>query len=135
MEFAISLEIGGWALLIVGALVFGVVAQFVGETRTGYEWIVDAIGAGIGALVAASSSWPGRRSNRCGKVWRSFLALIGGLVLGIVVEVVTRYTTGGTYAGRPHAALRVISIGRDRRRAAGLGSSGPWGPRSEESRQ
>ena len=73
MEFAITLGIGGWALLIVGALVFGVVAQFVGETRTGYEWLVDAIGAGIGARLRASSSWPGRRSSRCGTVWRSFL--------------------------------------------------------------
>jgi hypothetical protein len=31
-------------------------------------------------------------------------ALIGGLVLGIVVEVATRYLTGGTYAGHPTAA-------------------------------
>ena len=53
MEFAITLGVGGAILLIAGALVFGVVAQFVGETKTGYEWFVDAIGAGIGALVAS----------------------------------------------------------------------------------
>jgi hypothetical protein len=28
-------------------------------------------------------------------------ALIGGLVLGVVVEVATRLITGGTYTGRP----------------------------------
>src|SRR6185369_9121513 len=53
MEFAISLGLGGWILLIVGALLFGVVAQFVGETRTGFEWLVDGIAAAIGALAAS----------------------------------------------------------------------------------
>jgi hypothetical protein len=31
-------------------------------------------------------------------------ALIGGLVVGGVVEVATRYMTGGTYSGRPISA-------------------------------
>ena len=125
MEFAISLEIGGWALLIVGALVFGVVAQFVGETLTGYEWIVDAIGAGIGALVASEFIVA---SQTFEPVWEGLAivpALIGGLVLGIVVEVVTRYTTGGTYAGRPHGPEGHLDRTRPAGRAAGLGSSGP----------
>ena len=103
MELAISLEIGGWALLIVGALVFGVVAQFVGETRPVTSGSLTRSAPGSALWLRASSSWP----QTFEPVWegrRSFLALIGGLVLGIVVEVVTRYTTGGTYAGRPHAA-------------------------------
>jgi uncharacterized membrane protein YeaQ/YmgE (transglycosylase-associated protein family) len=104
MELAIDLGIGGWVLLIAGALVFGVVAQLVGETRTGFEWLVDAIGAGIGALVASEFivAWQAFEP-----VWDGLAivpALIGGLVLGMIVEVVTRYTTGGTYAGRPTAA-------------------------------
>ena len=37
MEFAITLGIVGWIVLVVGALAFGVIAQFVGETRTGFE--------------------------------------------------------------------------------------------------
>jgi uncharacterized membrane protein YeaQ/YmgE (transglycosylase-associated protein family) len=104
MEFVITLGIGGWALLIVGALAFGVVAQFIGETRTGFEWLVDAIGFGIGALVASEFivAW-----QTFEPVWDGLAivpALIGGLVLGIVVEVATRYLTGGTYAGHPTAA-------------------------------
>ncbi|MET1231274.1 MAG: hypothetical protein ABWY52_00315 [Candidatus Limnocylindrales bacterium] len=104
MELAIDLGIGGWVLLIAGALVFGVVAQFVGETRTGFEWLIDAIGAGIGALVASEFivAWQAFEP-----VWDGLAivpALIGGLVLGMIVEVVTRYTTGGTYAGHPTAA-------------------------------
>jgi uncharacterized membrane protein YeaQ/YmgE (transglycosylase-associated protein family) len=104
MEFAISLGLGGWILLIVGALVFGVVAQFVGETRTGYEWLVDAIAAGIGALVASEFivAW-----QTIGPVWDGLAlvpALIGGLVVGLVVELTTRFVTGGTYTGRPMSA-------------------------------
>jgi hypothetical protein len=33
-----------------------------------------------------------------------FPALMGGLVVGLVVEVGTRYLTGGTYSGRPVSA-------------------------------
>ena len=53
MELSIALGVGGGALLIVGAVVFGAIAQFIGETRTGYEWLVDAIAAAIGGLVAS----------------------------------------------------------------------------------
>jgi len=53
MEFAITLGVGGWIVLIAGALVFGGIAQLVGQTRTGYEWLIDAIAAAIGALVAS----------------------------------------------------------------------------------
>jgi uncharacterized membrane protein YeaQ/YmgE (transglycosylase-associated protein family) len=104
MEFAISLGLGGWIVLIVGALVFGAVAQFIGETRTGYEWLVDAIAAGIGALVASEFivSW---RSFE--PTWDGLAlvpALLGAIVVGVVVEVATRYMTGGTYSGRPMSA-------------------------------
>jgi uncharacterized membrane protein YeaQ/YmgE (transglycosylase-associated protein family) len=101
MEFGISLEIGGWVLLIGAAIVFGVIAQFIGETNTGYEWVVDAVAFGIGALVASEFVL----------AWRSFepvwggLALIpalgGGLVVGVIVELITRFSTGGRYFHHP----------------------------------
>ena len=104
MEFTVALGLGGWVVLIVGAIVFGAVAQFVGETRTGFEWLVDAIAAGIGGLVASEfiTSW-----RTFEPVWDGLAivpALIGGLVVGIVIELVTRYTTGGTYSHRPMSA-------------------------------
>ena len=104
MEFSVSLELGGWLLVILAAVVFGAVAQFVGETRTGFEWLVDAIAFGIGAIVASEfvTAW-----RTIEPVWAGLAvvpALIGGLVLGLLVEVVTRYVTGGTYHGRPMAA-------------------------------
>ncbi len=104
MEFAIALGIGGWMLLIVGALVFGAVAQFVGETRTGYEWLVDAIAAGIGALAASELIVAWRTIEPTWDGLALVPALIGGLVVGLVVEVATRYLTGGTYTGRPMSA-------------------------------
>ncbi|HEX5825700.1 MAG TPA: hypothetical protein VFY18_14675, partial [Candidatus Limnocylindrales bacterium] len=86
MEFAIGLGLGGWILLIVAAVVLGAVVQFVGEPRTGFEWLAVAIAAGIGALVASEFIVS----------WRSFEpvfdglalvpAVIGGLVVGLVVE-------------------------------------------------
>lgn len=104
MEFAIALGFGGWILLIVGAIVFGGVAQFIGETRTGFEWLVDAFAAGIGALVASEFIVAWRTFE---PVWDGLAlvpALIGALVVGVVVEVATRYMTGGTYTGKPISA-------------------------------
>jgi len=105
MEFAIELTLLGWATLIVGGLVFGVIAQLVGETRTGYEWLVDAIAFAIGALVASEFV----------VAWRGFApvfeglaivpALVGGLVLGLIVEVATRFLTGGRYLGHHPMAV------------------------------
>lgn len=104
MELAIALGFGGWALLIVAALAFGVVAQLIGETRTGFEWLVDAFAVGVGALVASEFviGWQAFEP-----VWDGLAlvpALIGGLVTGLVIEVSTRYVTGGTYSGRPMSA-------------------------------
>jgi uncharacterized membrane protein YeaQ/YmgE (transglycosylase-associated protein family) len=97
MELTLSLGLAAWGVLIVAALVFGGIAQFVGETRTGYEWLVDAIAFGIGAVVASEFIIALQTFE---PVWDGLAlvpALIGGLVVGIVVEVVTRLSTGGTY--------------------------------------
>lgn len=104
MEFAITLGVAGWIVLILGALAFGVIAQIVGETRTDYEWLLDMVGFGIGALVASEFivAWQAFQP-----AWDGLAlvpALAGGLVVGLVIEVATRYMTGGTYSGRPIAA-------------------------------
>jgi uncharacterized membrane protein YeaQ/YmgE (transglycosylase-associated protein family) len=103
MELAITLGLGAWLVIIAGALLFGVVAQFIGEARTGYEWLVDGIAVAIGAVVASELIISLRTFE---PVWDGLAlvpALIGGLALGIVVELVTRYLTGGRYTTRPMA--------------------------------
>lgn len=103
-ELAITLGIGGAAAVVVGAIAFGVVAQIIGETQTGFEWLVDAIAAAIGAVVASEFiiAW-----QAAGPVWDGLAlvpALAGGLVVGLIVEVATRMLTGGTYSGHPMPA-------------------------------
>ena len=34
-----------------GCIIFGVIAQSIGEARTGYEWLIDSFAAGFGAIV------------------------------------------------------------------------------------
>jgi uncharacterized membrane protein YeaQ/YmgE (transglycosylase-associated protein family) len=97
MDLAISIGLGGWIVLIGGALVFGVVAQLIGETETGYEWLVDAVAAFVGALAASEivTAWRGFEPVYDGLALVP--ALVGGLLVGTLVELVTRYLTGGTY--------------------------------------
>jgi uncharacterized membrane protein YeaQ/YmgE (transglycosylase-associated protein family) len=97
MDFSIVLGLGGWALVVVAGLVFGVVAQYLGDPQTGYEWLADAIAFGLGSIVASEFIVATRTFE---PVWDGLAlvpALAGGLVVGVIVEVVTRMVTGGTY--------------------------------------
>ena len=97
MELALNMGVGAWALVFAVALVFGLVAQFIGETRTGYEWVVDGVAFALGAVVASEFIIGWRAIE---PVWDNLAlipAVVGGLVLGIVVELATRLVTGGTY--------------------------------------
>jgi len=104
MEFAIALGLGGWALLIIGALVLGGVAQLVGEARSGYEWLVVAAAAGIGALIASEFVVAWRTFEPTWDGLALVPALVGALVVGLVVDMVIRFVTGGTYSSRPISA-------------------------------
>lgn len=101
MEFTTNIEIGGWALVIVASLIFGVLLQFVGKVEIGYEWLVDAVAFFVGAVVASEFITAWRTFE---PVWAGVAlvpALIGGLVVGILVEVITRMVSGGSYTERP----------------------------------
>jgi uncharacterized membrane protein YeaQ/YmgE (transglycosylase-associated protein family) len=91
----------GLMLLIGGALVLGIIVQLIGDTRTGFEWLV----AGIAALVGG---WLGSESFGTASTWGPAVedfyllpALIGAVVVGGVVDIVVRTLTGGTYVHHP----------------------------------
>lgn len=97
MEFAIDMGVWGAVLLIVGALVIGVAAQFIGDVKTNYHWIIVAVAALIGGLFASEFIVDWRTFE---PVWEGLAlipALIGGLVVGVIVDVIARYATGGSY--------------------------------------
>ncbi len=104
MDFAITLGLGGWIAVIVVAVVFGAAAQLVGETGTGFEWLPAAIAFGIGAVGASEFivAWRGFEPVFDGLA--IVPAVIGGAVAGVVVELATRYLTGGTYTSRAVSA-------------------------------
>jgi uncharacterized membrane protein YeaQ/YmgE (transglycosylase-associated protein family) len=95
MELSISLGLAGWLLLIVGASLFGVAAQLIGETRNGFEWVVDGIAAGVGALVASEFIVPWQAAGPVFDGLAIVPAMLGGLAVGLVVALATRFVTGG----------------------------------------
>lgn len=101
MDLTIGLGLGGWALLGVGALVIGVIAQWVGTTETGFEWLVVFVAAFLGGLVASEFLTALRTFQ---PVWDGLAlvpAAVGGLVVGGIADVATRVMTGGSYTGQP----------------------------------
>lgn len=104
MDLTISIGFGGWAVVVLAAVVFGIVAQFIGDARTGYLWLIDAIAFGIGAVVASEFLVGMRGFEPVFDGLALVPALVGGLVVGGVVEVITRYLTGGHYGPRPMSA-------------------------------
>lgn len=97
MEFAISLGFAGWLVVVAAAIILGVLLYLIGRAGTFYEWIVTAVGAGVGAIVA-SEFIIGFQTYE--PVWDGLAlipALVGGLVVGTIVAVITRYVTGGAF--------------------------------------
>lgn len=100
------LELFGWdvgmggfaaALLVVGALLIGILTQFIGDVTVGWEWAATAVAALIGGYLGSEalgtlSAW--------GIVYDSLYilpALISGVLFGGVMDAILRYSTEGSY--------------------------------------
>jgi hypothetical protein len=92
-----------WAVivLIAGAVVIGLVLQYIGDVTNGYEWSIAGLGAIVGGWLGSEalgslSTW--------GPEWEGMFvlpALIGAVVVGFVVDLVVRYATGGSLVHHP----------------------------------
>lgn len=97
INWNIGMDWTGLLILSGGALVMGVVAQLIGETRTGFEWFAAAAGALVGGWIGSEalgtlSTW--------GPVFGDLYvvpALMGAIVVCVVVDFVVRTVTGGSY--------------------------------------
>lgn len=80
----------GIVILVVGAVVLGVIGQYIGQARYRYEWVADGIGALVGGYVA--SELLGSVGEWGPEAGGLFLlpALIGGIIVGGAVWLVTR---------------------------------------------
>jgi uncharacterized membrane protein YeaQ/YmgE (transglycosylase-associated protein family) len=89
----------GVGLLALGAIVLGVIGQYFGSVQTRYEWLPDAVAAFLGGFIASEGL--GSLSTT-GPEWEGLFlipALIGAIVVALIVDVVVRLGTGGSFSG------------------------------------
>jgi hypothetical protein len=97
MQF--DLGITGLGLLIVFALGFGVLVQFLGRAGSRWEWLIAATGWFVGGLFASEVVWARATTDELQPIIDGLAldeSLLGGLVAGVLVVLATRYVTGGS---------------------------------------
>lgn len=95
MSFAAAL------ILILGALVVGVALQLIGSVRIGYEFGVTAIAAVVGGYLGSEAFGTLSTTGPSFEGLYIVPAVIGGVVLGVVVDAAVRYVTRGSYVHSP----------------------------------
>ncbi len=91
----LDMGIGAFAVVIVAALILGALVQLYLRPKTPYEWVIAGAGAGVGAWLASEITWTQWFTGLTdlGPQFDGLLiipAVIGGLVLGAIVEGVAR---------------------------------------------
>ncbi len=86
-------------LLVLGAIALGVIAHFIGEVRSGFVGPLVAVAALIGGYLGSEafgslSTWGYEFEGL-----HVLPAISGGVILGLVVDLIVRYTTEGSYRG------------------------------------
>jgi uncharacterized membrane protein YeaQ/YmgE (transglycosylase-associated protein family) len=103
------LDLFGWdvgmstaaaAILLVGALVIGGITQIIGETRA-FHWLPVAAGAFLGGYLGSEAF--GSLSTWGPEFEGLYIvpALIGGAIVGAIVDGLTRYAAHETYVSEP----------------------------------
>lgn len=94
----------GWLILIVGALVLGIAAQFLIRTSDlPYRWIVSSIAAFVGA--AGASEWLFSTATPVFEGIAIWPALAGGVIVGAVADLIAIwYSRTREHGGMGHGA-------------------------------
>lgn len=98
--FGWNVGMSGFAVivLIAGAVVLGAVPLFIGSARTGYEWLFSSVGVLVGGWLG-SEAFGGL--STFGPAYDGLYllpALVGGVILGGLVDIAVRYVNAGSYA-------------------------------------
>jgi hypothetical protein len=99
-----DLGLAGLSLLIVISLGFGVVAQLLGKAGTRWLWLIAAAGWFIGGLFASEVVWGAATNEELQPIIDGLAfdeSLLGGLIVGALVVLATRYLTGSSPFQRP----------------------------------
>ena len=100
------LELFGWDVgmsliaalgLVVAALAVGVIAQFIGDVRVGYEWVATSLAALVGGYLGSEALGSVSTFGPAFEGLYIVPALVGGLLVGAVVDALFRYSTQGSY--------------------------------------
>jgi uncharacterized protein YcfJ len=97
MEFTTDISALAVVSLAIGAVILGVVLQLIGDVKFGFEWVLTAVFAFAGGFVC--SEWI-TAFRTVDPIWEQMAVLpaIGGaLVVGVIVDAITRVTTKGSY--------------------------------------
>ena len=91
----LDMGIGAFAIVVVAALILGVLVQMYLNPKTGYEWLIVGVGASVGAWFASEITWTKWFTGLTdlGPQVDGLLiipAVIGGLLIGTIVEAVAR---------------------------------------------
>jgi len=105
MEFDLGLQALG--ILLALSLGFGLIVHLVGWAGTRWAWLIAAAAYFLGGLFVSEVMFAGVTEQELQPVIDGLAfdeALLGGLVVGIVAVLATRYVTHGRTLGRPHSA-------------------------------
>ena len=91
----LDMGIGAFAIVVVAALILGVLVQMYLNPKTGYEWLIVGVGASVGAWFASEITWTQWFTGLTdlGPQVDGLLiipAVIGGLLIGTIVEALAR---------------------------------------------
>jgi hypothetical protein len=105
MQFDLGLQ--GVAILLGEALIFGVLAHLVLRAATRWMWLIATAAFAVGGVFFSEVLFATATVDEIQPIIDGLAhdeALLGGLVVGVPVALITRFLVGGRGAARPAAS-------------------------------